>query len=274
MPKPSDMARKVILTQKLKKYVDINTDFGQTQDQAFFQDEDGSLLNFVSSVSIPCCVHDGEPVQVIRDIGRAKTFNCAIGAHIGYPDPVNYGYKDVKLSDEELAAWIRVQIGSFRALCQANGMDIEHVRPHGALYGKFLTDRHTARVVAETLYKIDPWLTLVGPAGSILEEQKQTIGSRIAPEIYLGKRYAPDGAIVGSRFHENLSLQGILDQVKQLVNESSITAVDGKQVKVNFNSLHLSPRLPNAVEVAEKVTQLLGQPVALSVAAVGSSGWV
>lgn len=275
MPKPADLARKVILNQKLKRYIDINTDFGQNQDRAFFDaPEESNLLNIVTSVNIPCCVHDGDPVQIIKDIAKAKTYNCAIGAHIAYPDPVNYGYKEMKISDEELAAWIRVQLGSFKALCQANGLDIEHVRPHGALYGKLMTDKRVARAVAETLYSIDPWLILIGPAGAILNELKDTVGNRIAPEIYLGKRYAPDGNIVGNRFHENLSPQGIYDQVKQVLNQNSVVAVDGKQVQLDCSTFHVSPRLPNAVEVTDRVSQMMGQAVPLSVGAVGTSGWL
>jgi UPF0271 protein len=274
MPKKADMARKVILSPKLKRYVDVNTDFGQSQDKPYFQDEDNSLLAYVSSVNIPCGVHDGDPLEIMDCIAKAKLFNCAVGAHIAYPDPVNMGYKEMKISHEELSAWIHVQIGAFRALCHAQGSDIEHVRPHGALYGKFFTDRETARVVAETIYKINPWLILVGPAGPILDELKETVGIRIAPEVYLGKRYGADGALLGHRFHENLSPQGVLDQAKQLITDSSITTQDGKTVKINFSTLHISPRLEVGVDIAEKLNGVLGQPVSLAVAAVGASGWV
>lgn len=274
MPKFADTARKVLLTHKLKRYIDVNTDYGQSPEKSLFSDEENSLLAYVSSVNIPCCVHDGDPLEVLGYIAKAKLFNCAVGAHIAYPDPVNLGYKEMNISHEELAAWINVQIGAFRALAQVHGLEIEHVRPHGALYGKMINDFETARVVAETLYKINPWTILVGPAGPVLEQVKEKVGIRIAPEMYLGKRYSSEGTLLGARFHENLTPQGVLEQAKQLITDSSITTQDGKTVKVNFNTLHISPKLEVALDVAEKLNTVLGQPVPLAMAAVGASGWV
>jgi UPF0271 protein len=274
MPKTPDTAKKVILTEKLKRYIDLNTDYGQTGEAAYFADPDNNLLTYASSVNIPCCVHDGDPLQMMEHIAQAKQFNCAIGAHIAYPDPVNLGYKEMTLSDEELAAWIHVQIGAFRSLTQAVGLDIEHVRPHGALYGKLINDPHTARVVAETLYKMNPWLILVGPFGPVLEEVHQKVGIRVAPEVYLGKRYNAEGTLIRHRFHENLTPQGVLDQAKQLISESALTTQDGKTLKVKFSSLHISPKLNSSIEIAEKLNAILGQAVSLPIAAVGASGWV
>lgn len=274
MAKQADIARKIILSPRTKKFIDLNTDLGQTQDKAFFEADEPSLLTYVSSVNIPCCVHDGNPKEIIETIVKAKSFNCAIGAHIGFPDPVNYGYEAMAIDPEELSAWLYVQIGAIRALAKSVGSDIEHVRPHGALYGKLQTDPLIARVVAETLYKINPWMILVGPIGPVLKEVSQSVGIRVAPEIYLGKRYSADGTLVGHRFHDNLPFKVIIDQARQLIQDSTLHTQDGKPLKVEFSTLHISPRLPSAIEIAERIIYMLGQPVALSAAAVGASGWL
>lgn len=274
MPKTTETVKKAFLSQRLTRYLDINTDFGQTQDKAFFENKEQSLLSYVSSVNIPCCVHEGDPKEILAAINKAKSYNCAIGAHIAYPDPVHFGYEPMNISAEELAAWIHVQIGAFRALAKSVGADIEHVRPHGALYGQFLTNEQTALTVAETLYKIDPWMILVGPAGPILETVQQKTGIRIAPEIYLGKRYAPNGDILGDKFHESLPPQGAFDQAKQLITQSSLTTEDGQALKVKFNTIHISPRLEGAIALAEKINAALGQAVPLGVIVAGASGWL
>jgi UPF0271 protein len=274
MPKIADLSRKVILSQKLKRYIDLNTDFGQSRDRAFFEDEESSLLNYVSSVNIPCCVHDGHPRDVMQSIVKAKAFNCSIGAHIGLPDPAHHGYEPMAVSDEDLAAWLYVQLGAFRAMLQAHSLEIEHVRPHGALYGYFLTDETKARVVAETLYKMNPWAILVAPVGPITASIQNKVGLRVAPEVYLGKRYNAQGTLIAERFQEDLSTQGVLDQARQLITDSSLTSQDGQTVKVSYNTLHISPRMANSVAIAEKLSAVLGQAVPLSVAMVGNSGWV
>lgn len=274
MLKTADLARKTILSDSLKRFMDLNTDFGQSRDAQFFENLDESLLKYVSSVNIPCCVHDGEPAGVLQAIRTAKAYNCAVGAHIGYPDPTGTGYEAVNLSPEELKAWVLYQVGGFRALLQLENLDIEHVRPHGALYGKFLTDEATAMAVAEALYQFSPWVILVGPAGPLLETVAKKVGIRTAPEVYLGKRYGTDGALVAQRFPENLSPQAALDQARQLIQENRLVTQEGKTVDVTYRTLHIGPNTPEAMKLAEGVIGLLGQAVPLSVSAVAETGWI
>ncbi len=274
MAKTVDTSRKILLTGKLKHYIDLNTDFGQTQDKEFFAREDYRLLNYVSSVNIPCCVHDGNPKEIKEFIDIARSYHCAVGSHIAFPDPVNYGYSLLDLDNDELAAWIQVQMGAFQALVKSRSLEIEHVRPHGALYGLFLNDFERAKVVAETLFDFNKWTILVAPAGPILDRVSEETGISTAPEIYLGKRYSAEGLLLKENFHENLNPQGVLDQAKQLINDSSLTSIDGKTVDMKFRTLHLSPRLDGVTNTADELYKLIGQPVSLPVAAVGASGWL
>ncbi len=275
MSKRLDTARKTILNHRLKRYIDLNTDYGQGQDMQWFESDDNNLLVYVSSVNIPCCVHEGPPVEVLRYIETAKSYHCAVGAHIAYPDPVNRGYvKPENLDPAELRAWLLVQLGTFGAFMHAQGLKVEHVRPHGALYGAFLNDPDTARLVGEVLYQFDPWAILVAPYGPILDSVQQAVGMQVAPEIYLGKRYDAQGQLIASRFEESLPSQAVLDQARQLITDSSLTTQDGRNVKVRFKTLHVSPRLDGAVGIAERLNLVLGQPVSLPLAAVGASGWL
>ncbi|MBX2860804.1 MAG: LamB/YcsF family protein [Vampirovibrio sp.] len=267
-------AQKVILKDDLKRYIDLNTDFGQSRDTAFFNRTNHKLLTSVSSVNIPCCVHDGDPKDVMDNIAKAKSFNCAIGAHIGYPDPANYGYEAMAISKEELQAWLYVQVGGFRAMIQSMGLDIEHIRPHGALYTSFLDNPDVAMTVAETLNKIDPWITLVAPVGPILQGIQEKMELRTAPEVYLGKRYGRDGVIVKDRMYDTLPPHATLEQAKTLIQDSKLTLQDGQRVDVQFSSIHISPTMADSCELAEKIYQMLEQPVPVSIAAVGSSGWL
>ncbi|WMU93439.1 5-oxoprolinase subunit A [Microcystis phage MaAM05] len=274
MPKTIDLAKKVLLSHKVKRFIDLNTDLGQTRDLAFFKKTNYELLNHVTSVSIPCAVHDGEPLDLLEAIRQAKRFNCAIGAHIGYPDPARNGYEAMSISEEALTAWIFLQMGAFQGLLRSEGLDIEHVRPHGALYTAFLSNPDVALTVAKALHKINPWLVLMGPAGPILEQVEKEVGLRTAPEIYLGKRYDSEGKLSMNRLHEFLSPQAVIDQARQLVQQSCLTAEDGKSVPVKLKTIHISPALPQSVDVAERLGQMLVQPVSLPLADIGASGWL
>lgn len=267
------LARKYILADKLKRYLDLNTDFGQSDEAHLFEPADQSLLVYVSSVNIPACVHDGEPEAVSRAITTAREFGCTIGAHVAYPDPAHRGRKPMDLSPDALRAWLLVQLGAFQALCKAQDASMAHVRPHGALYGALMHDEATARIVAETVYAIDPWLMLVGPAGPLLSRLQEEIGVRISPEVCIGKRYGEDGYPVLDRFEDPLPHQGVMAQARQLILESAMTTVDGSVRPIQYKSIHISPRLENAMPLAEKLVTVLGQAVPHTIAAVGASGW-
>lgn len=273
MARMSDTVRRAVQAQKPPRQIDLNTDFGQTADRAFFTGKEKSLLHYVSSVNIPCCVHDSDPLQVMNDILEAKRNNCAVGAHIAYPDPKHYGYKAVELSDEELEAWILLQLGTFSSLCRANGADFDHVRPHGALYAAMLENETTARTVAKAVHRFDPWITLISPLSPYAERLQEEVGLQIAQEVYLGKRVSPEGYLLLDRFNETMHPQGVIEQVKQLQTDSSLTTADGKVVKVNCKTMHLSPKLQGNMMIGERINAMLGRPVSLALLAAGNSGW-
>ncbi len=273
MAKISETVRKVVLSQKLNRYIDLNTDFGQSADRSFFEGKERSLLHYVSSVNIPCCVHDGDPAQVIKDIQMAKLNNCAIGAHIAYPDPKHFGYEPMEISNDELYAWILLQLGAFSSLCKSNKIDFDHVRPHGALYAKFITDENVAYTVAKAIHDFDPWMILIAPVSPITTRVQERLEMQIAEELYLGKKVSSEGVLLLDRFQDNLHPQGVIEQVKQLVSDSSVTTIDGKTIKVNCKTMHLSPKLQGNMMIAERINAMLGQPVSLALSAAGSSGW-
>jgi UPF0271 protein len=274
MPRLSEPVRRASVPPKLNRFLDLNTDFGQTADRHFFTGKERTLLHYVSSVNIPCCVHDGDPAQVIQDIQTARQNNCVVGAHIAYPDPKHFGYNTMDLDESELEAWILLQLGAFSALCRASKADFDHVRPHGALYEQMIQSEQVAATVARAVRRYDQWMTLVAPISPVWERLQVDIGLQVAQEAYLGKRVNADGTLVlGSQQNESLHPQGVIEQVRQLAADSSLTTQDGTVVKVQCKTMHLSPKLQGNMMIAERINAMLGQPVPLALSAAGSSGW-
>jgi UPF0271 protein len=260
------------------QYFDLNTDWGQTRDLSWLDgaeaDPENCVLKHFSSVNIPCCVHDGDPVVIRRAIKVAKAANCLIGAHIAYPDPSQNGYQPVQIDNNALDAWIQVQIGTLSQLAQGVGAAVEQVRPHGALYSAFINQPEVALQVAKSLYAINPWLVLIGPAGPILSQAADEVGIRIAPEVVLGRYYNAQGQLAINRFHQHLTSIATLAQAKQLLQERSVTSLEGRKVPLDFQSIHLSLSQPDCPMVAEKLIGLMGNAVPVTVASIGESGWV
>ena len=273
-PRPQDQQRRQPPPKKPLKQLDLNTDYGQSDDRSYFDRKERTLLHFVSSANIPCCVHDGDPKLILEDIKKAHLSNCAVGAHIGYPDPQHYGYQPLDLDEDELIAWVLIQLGAFYAMCRANRIEFGHVRPHGALYSQFVTDPKIATTVAKAIKQFDPWMQLIAPMGDVAEQVQADTNLQIAQELYLGKRLNAQGGLDLERFSETLHPQSVFEQVRQLIFDGCITTEDGKTKKVNCSTMHISPKLQGSLVLAERIHTLLNSPTAVTLTTAGNAGWL
>jgi 5-oxoprolinase (ATP-hydrolysing) subunit A len=274
MPQPVDLTKKIILDPRVQQFTDLNTDFGQSRDEAFFKHSDYELLNTITSVSIPCGVHDADPVRILELIRLARYYNCSVGAHIGYPNPASCGYEPMVMDPDSLSAWIYVQIGTLQALLKSENMEIASVRPHGALYAALLQDVPLALAMGKALKKMGSWFTLIAPDSPGLQAIAADVGLRTAPEFYLGKKYTLQGLPDLSPNNAFLPPQATMAQARQLLEQGTVLTDKGESVKVAFKTLHISPRLPQCVDIASRIGQLLIQPVSLPLADIGASGWL
>src|SRR5437764_6602398 len=137
--------------------VDLNADLGEGAGH------DEEILNLVSSANISCGFHAGDPRSVLLSIRAAKQKNVAIGAHPSFADRASFGRTELSVSADEVFALIAYQLGAFRFLCIAAGAEMNHVKPHGALYNMAARDRALANSIVEAISTIDSRLLVFAP---------------------------------------------------------------------------------------------------------------
>ena len=99
--------------------------------------------------------------QTEKALEFARDNSLAIGAHIGFPDIAGFGNRKMELPDEELEAIVLYQVGAISSYAQSMGLEIEHVRCHGAMYEMLNSDIEFAKKLAYAIKKINPWLVLI-----------------------------------------------------------------------------------------------------------------
>jgi UPF0271 protein len=276
--------KSVQLPMHIKRSIDLNTDLGQARDVAFFNSEAGeTLLSTVSSVNLPCFVHDGVPSDILTLAVKAKAHHCTLGAHIAFPDPMSLGYDTMDITPESLQHWILVQLGALQALLKTERLAIEQVRPHGALYLAMFENEALARAVVQAVQTFDAWLPIILPAGRITELLLQQTTAIIAPEYLLGRRYQASGLLElgttthsGSKTTQSDWLNGstTVEQIKQLIQHQTVTSVSGSALNYAFKTLHVSPAMPEVNWVADKVQEIAETLVPISLVGIAESGWV
>src|SRR5258706_8548688 len=113
--------------------------------------QDDALIPLVSAVNIACAAHAGDPLTMQRTIALAVDAGAIIGAHPGYPDREGFGRRDLAMSPDELEASLVFQVSALKGMARAAGVDVRHVKAHGALYNAATRDGALAASIARAV---------------------------------------------------------------------------------------------------------------------------
>ena len=130
--------------------IDINCDMGEGFG-AYKIGEDEKMIRYVTSANIACGFHAGDPMVMARTLQLAKSHRVAVGAHPGYPDLIGFGRRALETSPGEIKNYVLYQIGAIAALARASGLELQHVKPHGALYNHAAKNERAAVEITEAV---------------------------------------------------------------------------------------------------------------------------
>jgi UPF0271 protein len=238
--------------------IDLNADVGESLGP-WPMGDDAALIPLVTSVNIACGFHAGDPRTMERTVSLAVSAGVAVGAHPGYPDLVGFGRRDLSMAAEDLEAAVVYQVGALRAFAQAAGVELRHVKVHGALYHRSASDPKQATAVARAVRRCSPDLVLVGLAGSELLRAGAEAGLRVAAEAFPDRVYEPDGTI-RSRTLPGAVLTdsgAIAERAVRMARDGVVTAFDGSSVEVQADTLCLHGDTPGAAGHAGAVRAAL-----------------
>jgi UPF0271 protein len=203
----------------------------------------------------------------------ASENNLSIGAHIGFPDIQGFGYRNMNLNDEEIQALVIYQIGALSSLAKLYNLNVEHVRPHGALYVQAAKDYKTSLAIAKSIAKYDPWLIYVGAPGENLVNAGEEANIRVIQEVLPDKKYTVQGNIDFDA-GDIVDLAYSTKLIESVVRDSSVINNQGGRTKLKIKTIHLAIKSEHSIEIAKKVKELISNPVPISGTYVAGSGWV
>lgn len=241
--------------------IDLNADAGESFGRWQVADE-ASLFPHLTSVNLACGFHAGDPLTMQAAVGLAKANNVAVGAHPGFPDKVGFGRRDMAASADEVRTDVLYQLGALQAFLHQADTPMHHVKAHGALYLKMMTDEATARAVAEAVAAFDPRLPLVilaGEGGELMKRVAEDLGLSIIAEAFPDRAYLANGQLAPRRM-EGAVLDDhahIAERAVAFATGEVLPALDGGKVGVKAETLCLHGDNPNAPKTAAAVRQAL-----------------
>ena len=234
--------------------IDINSDLGESFG-SFKMGNDAEVMKYITSANIACGFHAGDPVVIEKTIKLALKNNVAIGAHPGYPDLIGFGRRKMELSVEEIKASILYQVGALKAMTEALGGRIQHVKPHGALYNEAAVNESVAKAIAEAVLQLDPELIFVGLAHSVMLEIARKLGLQTASEVFADRAYTVTGTLVprsepGAVIHNP---EVCNQRVLQIIHDQTVKTVDGSEIHIKADTICIHGDNPAALELASSL---------------------
>ncbi|PFA70714.1 lactam utilization protein LamB [Bacillus sp. AFS015802] len=234
--------------------IDLNCDLGESFG-AYTIGKDDEMMNYVTSVNIACGFHAGDPLVMKQTVTNAMKHGLKMGAHPGLPDIQGFGRRMMDISPDEAYAFIQYQIGALYAFVKAQGGNLSHVKPHGALYNMAAKDYKLAKSIAEAVYDLDPTLTLFGLSQSQLTKAGDEIGLHVAHEVFADRSYQSDGSLT-PRSLPNAVLHDadeVEKQVLRMVEKQEVMSIEGKIVPIKADTVCLHGDNEAALSLAKRL---------------------
>jgi UPF0271 protein len=247
------------MTQPHTRSIDLNSDLGESYGP-WRMGDDSAMLDIVSSANIACGFHAGGPEEMLKTIRLCLQKSVSIGAHPGFDDLRGFGRRRLPVDDfEALQSQLIYQVGAFMGIARAEGAEVAHIKLHGALSNMACEDRQLADNCVSAFHRVAPSVAILAQAVTPLEQAAQASGSPVIREVFADREYNADGTLVarslpGAVIHDE---KRAADRVLKMIEEQSITALDGKSFKVTPESICVHGDNPAAVKMAAHIRTTL-----------------
>jgi UPF0271 protein len=247
--------------------IDLNGDVGEGGGPA---SPDSSLMPHLTSANVACGFHAGDAAVMRDTVALAREHGVAVGAHPSFPDPEGFGRRELHFSPADVEDFVSYQVGSLAAIAASQGVRLQHVKPHGALFNMAVRDAALADAIARAAAVIDRELILFGLPGSQIVAAGKRAGLRTAAEGFADRAYQADGTLVprqqqGAVIRDAVT---VVPRVIRMARDRVVEAIDGTEVPLVVDTICVHGDTPGAADLAARIRAALGD-AGVQVMAVG-----
>ena len=238
--------------------VDLNSDLGESFGR-YTLGMDDKIIPLITSANVACGYHASDPVVMEKTIALAKEAGIRVGAHPGFPDLMGFGRRNMNVSPAEAKAYTLYQLGALDGFCRAAGVKLQHVKPHGAFYNRAAKDYKLSVAICEAIKNFDKDLIVLALSGGELAKAAKDMGLRTALEVFADRGYEEDGTLVDRRKEGAMITdeQEAIDRVIRMVKEKKVTAVTGRDISIQADSVCVHGDGVKALAFVEKIRAAL-----------------
>ena len=213
--------------------------------------DDAGLMPLIDAANVACGFHASDFNHMRRTVQLAKQHGVKVGAHPSLPDLQGFGRREMKIEREELTNCMIYQIGALKGFLDAEGMVLNHIKPHGSLYGMAARMEDIAHAVADAadIFRVP----LFGMINTQHEKVYTARGHAFVAEFYADLDYNDDGGLIITREHAATDAAHAAAICVRAIREGKVASVGGRDVAVRADAICIHSDTPNAVAVAQAV---------------------
>ena len=235
--------------------LNINCDLGEGLNNEHI------IMPLIDSCNIACGGHAGDNGSMIECIEISIKNNVKIGAHPSYPDKINFGRKKIDISPSELSYSIISQIESLETIADSYGLELNHIKAHGALYNQMIIDAELSNFYLDTIKDFKNKCSLYIPYKSEIEKIALKKGFSIIYEAFGDRNYNDDLSLV-SRNNENALItnpESVVNHIKTIKETETVKTINGNFKKIKFDTICIHSDTNNSIEILKKINQEFGK---------------
>lgn len=227
--------------------IDINADLGEGLNNEHL------LLPYLSSCNIACGGHAGDLYTMTKVVRLAKTNNVKIGAHPSFPDKVNFGRKEIKLSAEDLFSSLKQQIENLNRVTAQEGAVMHHIKPHGALYNLAAKDETIAMIIIDVMQSLTQKLKLYAPYQSVIANLGKLNNIEVIYEGFADRNYNNDLSLVSRENSDAIitDKKVVFNHVFKMITAQKIDTIQGVEIPFIANTICVHGDTRNVQEILQ-----------------------
>jgi UPF0271 protein len=159
----------------------------------------------------------------------------------------------MKIPRDELANCIIYQVGALKGFLEAEGMPLNHIKPHGSLYGMAARMEEMAHAVCDAAdaFKVP----LMGMINTFHEKVYAARGHHFIAEFYADLDYDDDGRLIITREHGTKDPVDAAARCLRAIEEGKVRSTGGRDVAVRADTICVHSDTPNAAEIVRAVRE-------------------
>jgi UPF0271 protein len=236
--------------------MDLNVDMGESFGR-YKLGNDEEVMKYITSANVACGFHAGDPLVMRETVQLAKKYDVAVGAHTGLQDLRGFGRRRMEITPDELQSDTLYQLGALDAMLRANGMKMQHVKPHGILYRMVSDDARYAEAFLDAVSLFDRELFIMIPRDTLIWKRGNELGLKMAAEILIDLSYDDEGNWVLERTKKARSPEEVAERAIMVAKDKEIATISGRRISAEADTICCHGDSPNAAVVVKTVRERL-----------------